>query len=431
MTVNRILLVRLGALGDIIHALPVAAALRRAFPAARIDWLVSARHRDILDHVPVIDRRVVLERGSRSENRKSHDTGTEASHGERSEGRTSHDSNEDVEPAITPSSDVGPPAFRPRASGAFTAWRGVAQAIAELRQTDYDIAFDLQGLLKSAILARSSGARRVVGFPVRHLRERWAHLFYTETAEPAPGVHVVDKNLALLAAVGLHDLPREFPLDVGAGKAGGAGLSAEAVASSGAKADGAGAFALLNPGAGWPNKRWPPDRFGAIAKYLHAAHRLPSLVLWGPGEEGLARAVADASGGAAHLAPPTSIGGMIALARGASLFVSGDTGPLHIAAAVGTPIVGIYGPTSPGRNGPWDPADICVSRFDDCICHHRRRCRRETCCLLDIGVEEVRAALDRRLAAGNQRSANEASAPGTREKALAPGTRDQGPGTIA
>jgi lipopolysaccharide heptosyltransferase I len=336
VALDRFLIVRLGALGDIIHALPVAAALREAFPAARIDWLVSERHRAILDHVPVIDRRVVLDRAR--------------------EARSS------------------------RAAG-FTSWRAVAQAIAELRQADYDVAFDLQGLLKSSILARSSGARRVVGFSVRHLRERWAQLFYTETIEPPSGVHVVDKNLALLAAVGLRDLPKRFPLGVGAG-----GTSDDA-------------FALINPGAGWPNKRWPPEWFGAIADRLRADHGLASVVLWGPGEEALARTVVESSRGAARLAPPTGIGDMIVLARAASLLVSGDTGPLQIAAAVGTPIVGIYGPTSPARNGPWNPADVCVSRFDACHCHHRRRCRLPVCCLLDISVEEVCAAIDRRLAA--------------------------------
>jgi ADP-heptose:LPS heptosyltransferase len=405
--INRILLVRLGALGDIVHGLPVAAALRRAFPDARIDWLVSARHREILDHVPVIDRSVVLEPGSRAEEapRRGCGAGDPAA-------RRSHEE-----------------------TRAFTAWRGIAQAIAELREADYDIAFDLQGLLKSAILARSSGARRVVGFPVRHLRERWAHLFYTETVEPAHGVHVVDKNLALLAVVGLHDLPREFPLDVRASTG-----SARTELDSGPRTPDSD-FALLNPGAGWPNKRWPPERFGAIAAHLRTAHALPSLVLWGPGEEDLARSVVNASGGAASLAPPTGIGDLIALARLASLLVSGDTGPLHIVAAVGTPIVGIYGPTSPGRNGPWDRSDICVSRFDDCICHHRRRCRRETCCLLDIGVDEVRAAIDRRLAAvrcptsGANRAAarsttDQGPAPGTTSQALERGTRDQGRGTI-
>jgi lipopolysaccharide heptosyltransferase I len=346
VTINRILIVRLGALGDIIHALPVAAALREAFPAARLDWLVSERHRAILDHVPVIDRLVVLGRLREA---------------------------------------------APASTSRTTRWRFVAQAIAQLREAEYDIAFDLQGLLKSAVLARSSGAARVVGFSTRHLRERWAHLFYTETIEPPAGAHVVDKNLALLAAVGLHDLPKRFPL--------------------GTRDQGPGTrddkFALINPGAGWPNKRWPPEWFGAIAQRLRTNHGLASLILWGPGEEPLARTVVAASRGAARLAPPTGIAEIIALSRAASLFVSGDTGPLHLAAATGTPIVGIYGPTSPARNGPWDAADLCVSRFDACHCHHRRRCRLPVCCLLDITVDEVMSAIDRRLAAAAARRKQE------------------------
>ncbi len=90
--------------------------------------------------------------------------------------------------------------------------------------------------------------------------------------------------------------------------------------------------------------------------------------------------------------------------RGARVMVSGDTGPTHIAAAVGTPIVGIYGPTRPGRNGPWLPDDVTVSRADVCECHHLRQCRRQTMCLLDIGVDEVVAAVERRLMAGTPRA---------------------------
>jgi heptosyltransferase I len=369
---NRILIVRLGALGDIIHALPVAAALREAFPAARLDWLVSERHRAILDHVPVIDRRVVLGR---------------------------------------------PREAAPASTSRTTRWRSVAEAIAQLREAEYDIAFDLQGLLKSAVLARSSGAARVVGFSTRHLRERWAHLFYTETIEPPAGAHVVDKNLALLAAVGLHDLPKRFPLgamDQGPGSRDLTSDSGLRGSTGSPRPERVGtivegrtpddAFALINPGAGWPNKRWPPEWFGAIAQRLRTNHGLASLILWGPGEEALARTVVAASRGAARLAPPTGIAEIIALSRAASLFVSGDTGPLHLAAATGTPIVGIYGPTSPARNGPWDPADLCVSRFDACHCHHRRRCRLPVCCLLDITVDEVMAAIDRRLAAAAART---------------------------
>ncbi len=343
---QRFLIVRLGALGDIIHALPIAAALRQAFPDARIDWLVSSRHRAILAHVPIVDHAVVVDAG-----------------------------------------------------GGTLGQRSVLGTIARLRGAGYDAAFDLQGLIKSAALARSSAARRVIGFSTEHLRERWAHLFYTETIEPSEHVHVTDKNLALLRAVGLNDPAKVFPLSPDVGQAE-APLYANTREPGMAEASRyGGRFALINANAGWPNKRWPPEWFGEVARRLLEAHGLRSVVLWGPGEEPLARIVVGASGGAAALAAPTDISGLIVLARAASLVISGDTGPLHIAAAVGTPIVGIYGPTNPSRNGPWSAADVCVSRFDQCRCHHRRRCRLPVCCLLDITVDEVMTAVEQRLIA--------------------------------
>jgi lipopolysaccharide heptosyltransferase I len=352
---DRILLVRLGALGDIIHALPVAAALRDAFPSARLDWLVSARHKAILDCVPVIDRRLVLERPASAEKRLARP-------------RFRHEDDEPV--------------------GSRGAWRRIALAIGELRESDYDIAFDLQGLIKSAVLARSSGARRVVGFATPHLRERWAHVFYSETCEPPANAHVIDKNLSLLGAVGLHNVPKRFPLEA---------KDSDAVVQVREDLGGA-PFALMNPGAGWPNKRWPPEWFAALADKLHTTRGMETVVLWGPGEEMLARHVVEVSREAARLAPPTEVADIIGLARAAAVFISGDTGPVHIAAAVGTPVVGIYGPTNPARNGPWLPADESVSRYAECKCHYRRRCRLEACCLLDITVDQVVAAVERRLA---------------------------------
>src|SRR6266436_2685316 len=123
-----------------------------------------------------------------------------------------------------------------------------------------------------------------------------------------------------------------------------------------------------------------------------------SVILWGPGEEMLAADVVAQSAGAAVLSPKTTIADVVALARRAALMVSGDTGPTHIGAAVGTPIVGLYGPTRPERNGPWLPEDMTVSRADTCECHHLRRCRRERMCLLDVGVDEVLDAVEQRLA---------------------------------
>jgi len=340
--------VRLGALGDIVHAIPVAAALRRAFPSARIDWLVSARHREILDLVPVIDRRLVI----------------------------------NDRPAAA--------ATRPDAGGA-----SLFGAIGELRRSRYDVAIDLQGLIKSAVLARASGADRVVGFAASYVRERLARIFYTDAYDPGTrGVrdhgatrHIVDINLGLLTTLGLASAAAEFPIDE---------VRSEAALAVARQTDGR--YALLNPGAAWPNKRWPPDRLGAVARQLRDRYGLRSAVLWGPSEEPLAQQVVAASADTAILTPRTTIADLVALARGAALMVSGDTGPTHIAAAVGTPIVSIFGPTRPQRNGPWSPMDIAVSRDAVCRCHHLRRCTQASMCLLDIQVDEVTQAIDRRLA---------------------------------
>jgi len=329
---DRFLIVRLGALGDVVHAIPVAAALRRAFPSARIDWLVGAKHREILDLVPAIDRRLVL--------------------------------------------------------GDFVA------GVRELRRAEYDVAIDLQGLMKSAILARASGARRVVGFSASYARERLARAFYTEAYDPGRGGiydrretrHVVEINLGMLQQLGVPLAPPQFPIE-----------AAESPVARWAASESGGRYALLNPGAAWPNKRWPPSRLAEVAIDLKKKHQLTSIVLWGPGEEPLAAQVVAEAGGAAILSPKTTIADIVGLARGAALMVSGDTGPTHIATAVGTPLIGLYGPTRPSRNGPLAPRDVTISRDAVCQCHHLRRCKLDRMCLLDIGVPEVVSAIERRL----------------------------------
>jgi heptosyltransferase-1 len=339
---NRFLIVRLGALGDIVHAIPVAAALRRAFPSARIDWLVSGKHREILDLVPVIDRRLAInDRGA-------------------------------------------------------AAGSSLLAAIREIRRTRYDVAIDLQGLIKSALLARATGAPRVIGFSSRYTREPLARVFYREAYDPGRGGlyhpretrHVVEINLGVLQRLGVPAGRPEFPID-----------AVESAAARRVAEQTRGRYALLNPGAAWPNKRWPSERFGAVAAALRERHGLTSVVLCGPGEEALALDAAAASSGAAFVSERTTIADLVALARGAAVMVSGDTGPTHIATAVGTPLVGLYGPTRPTRNGPLAVADVTVSREEVCQCHHLRRCKLERMCLLDIGLDEVVGAVERRLAA--------------------------------
>jgi heptosyltransferase I len=327
-----VLIVRLGALGDVVHAVPAAAALRAAHPHARIDWLVEARHRAIVDLVTVVDRVVALE------------------------GRS------------------------------MKAWLDAARV---LRQGRYDVALDLQGLMKSAVLARMSGATRVIGFSIWHLREKSARPFYSETEargdEPEP--HVIQKNLRLLQTLGVRDEVVRFPL-----------AASHSPARARVQAEAGGPFALINPGAAWPNKRWPAARFGEVAAFLRDVRGLPSFVLWGPGEEALAQQVVDASAGAARLAPPTGLADVLALARAAALMVSGDTGPLHIATAAGTPTVALFGPTDPARNGPWAPGDVSLSRYGACGCRYERRCRQAAWCLDTLGVADVTAGIQQRLA---------------------------------
>jgi heptosyltransferase-1 len=329
---NKILIVRLGSLGDIVHAIPAAAAIRRAFPRSSIDWLVDARQRELLELVPVVDRRISISAGS---------------------------------------------------AGSLRA------ALGDLRRARYDVALDLQGLLKSAVLARLSGASRVIGFPADLLRERAARFFYTENAgDVAP--HVIDKNLSMLKSIGIRMPDIEFPLEdrhpaIADDARGRLGIPDAAP------------FAIINPGAAWPNKRWPPVYFAEVARGLSERLGLRSLVLWGPGEEQLAQTVATAAGGVAAVSRPTTVGDLVSLSKAAALMISGDTGPLHIAGATGTPLIGIFGPTDPQRNGPWAEDDLVVSRYRACACHYQRQCRISGWCLLDISPREVLDLAERRL----------------------------------
>lgn len=327
-----ILIVRLGALGDIVHAIPAAAAIRRALPGARIDWLVDAKHAALLDLVPVVDRVLPLS------------------------GRTAG------------------------------AW---VDAVRRMRAVQYDVTLDLQGLLKSAVLARASGAGRVIGFSIFHLREKTARPFYSETDRTdAPAEHVVYKNLRLLRTIGIDTNEVVFPF-----------LRTPSAAYDAVRAaTGERPYALINPGAAWPNKRWPAERFGHVAAFLREVRGLAPIVLWGPGEQTLAGEVVAASAGSALPAPATTIADLLELSRGAALLVSGDTGPLHLAAAVGAPVVALFGPTDPARNGPWSDDDVVVSRYGGCGCHYQRRCRQGAWCLADVGVAEVTAAIQQRLA---------------------------------
>jgi heptosyltransferase-1 len=249
----------------------------------------------------------------------------------------------------------------------------------DVRSAHYDVAMDLQGAIRSAVLARLSGARDVYG--AAEPRESPASLWYTRKVI-THGRHVIEENLSVAEALfnsptktSPPDVSLDFPRDA----------QAEARIERRLADSAIGEFAILNPGAGWGAKRWPAERYGAVAREL-ADSGMRSIINYGPGEEELARVAEAASGGTA-LAMSFTITELIALTRRARIFIGGDTGPLHLAAALRVPVVAIFGPTDPARNGPYGTRSV-VLRSAESVTSHRRRAEADEG-MLGIGSEAV------------------------------------------
>ncbi len=328
--IERLLIVRLSAMGDVIHTLPAVQLLRRAFPQAHIGWLIEERWAELLC-APSAARR-----GPRSAQR----------------------------PLVDEVHAVNLKAWR-RSPLSISTVQSIATIWNDVRSARYDVAIDLQGAIRSASLARLSGARMVYG--ATEPRESPASLWYTRKIV-ARGRHVIEQNISVVEGVRQHfnleqEVERtavELPHDPAAEDRIAKRLGENCI----------GDFAILNPGAGWGAKRWPSDRYGEVARGL-AAQGLRSILNYGPGEEELVSAAEAASGGAAKRMS-CSITELIALTRRARLFVGGDTGPLHLAAALRVPEVAVYGPTDPARNGPYGTRSV-VLRSAESITSHARR----------------------------------------------------------
>jgi len=341
-----ILIVKLSSIGDIVHALPSLAMIRRELPEATIGWAVDSRYAEILRGNTLVNHLIEIDtKGLRG-------------------GKV-------IEEMLL---DVGRQ-FKP------------------LRQHKFDVALDIQGLLKSATLTRWSGAKKRWGFARKDLREPAARIFYTDTVATEPQTHVIRKNLALVSkALGLKadDANFDFPIFTCAEHREEAAAIAEKVGAD---------FVILNPAGGWVTKLWHAEKYGRLADMVWEKLGLPSVIAIGPNEDKLAAEVlANNKTGKAFVAKP-SLKGFYELAKLAHLYVGGDTGPTHIAVAAGTPIVGIFGPTEWWRNGSINPEDICVQRNEigcrvDC---HRRTCSNWIC--MDITVETVFEAVEQRLKA--------------------------------
>ena len=341
----RILILKLGAIGDIIHTLPVLSAIRRRYPDAVVSWVAEKRSAEILRENPLIDNLIEVDTRSMR--------GLKA-----------------VENVL---------------------FEGSKQ-LENLRQFEFDIAVDFQGLLKSAVIAKLSGAKVRWGFSRLDLREPASRVFYTNTVKLPGKTHVVRQNLALIeGALGLlsTDEILTFPIATSEDDRTEAALIAERAG---------GEFAILNPAGGWMTKLWHAGKYGRLADMLWDAFGLTSVVVTGPNENSLAAEVLSHSKSGKTLVAEPSLKGFHELAKRARVYVGGDTGPTHIALAAGAPIVGIFGPTEWWRNGSLDPDDISVERFDigcrvDC---HRRTCSNWIC--MDIAPETVFDAVKARLA---------------------------------
>ena len=325
----RILLVRLSAIGDCVLTVPLVHALRECIPDAHLSWIVDERSAPLLDGLPGLDELLVI------------------------------------------------PRWWHRSVGSML---GIRRA---LRQRKFDITLDPQSLTKSGLISFFSGAPQRVCFAAPVGRELGPWLGNVRMRPSRQ--HVVDQTLQIIEFLGFQSATSvrfELPEYRGTDEI----LKFANVATGGALQ-----YAVINVGAGWPSKLWPADRFARVARYLGEQRAMSSIVVWHGDERDMAVEVVSASGGHAHLAPVTNLQELATLSRSARLFVGADTGPLHLAAAVGTPCVGLYGPTDPSHCGPYGTTHQIVEP-DRSVRLVRMREARENSWMQRIDVDQVIAA---------------------------------------
>lgn len=297
----RILITRLSAIGDCILTMPVACAIRDAFPNAHIAWMTQGVGATFLHNHPAVDEVIKVPKGWLKSPRE------------------------------------------------------VLKLRKQLRQRKFDWTIDAQSLTKSAMGGWLSGCKRRIGFSRGQGRELAPLLNNIRVERTAD--HVVDAYMQLLTPLGIHTPQAEFsfPRDADAEQ-----FISDYLLSAGVREP----FVVLNPGAGWPSKVWPAERYAEVAKYIGTEFNLPSVVVWaGDEEKQWAELISEQSDGHCTLAPSTSLPQLAALLRKGCLFVGSDTGPLHMATAVGTACVGMYGPTMPSDCGPYGQQHVSVQAF--------------------------------------------------------------------
>jgi len=336
---RRVLLVKPSSLGDVIHALPVAVALKEAFPGVEVDWVVGRPYAELVAAQPAVERTLLFER---------------------------------------------------RRWGGWGFWhhrREWRNLVARLREAKYDVAIDLQGLARSAALTRASRAPARVGLTTAREFGRFA---YTVAVRPRhPEAHAVDRYLQTLRALGVTPPaePRfELAVPEHARRRVDALLAEELVAEE---------IVCVAPGARWETKRWPAERFAQVAAGLARCHgpggqdNVRVIVVGTEDDAERARVVTEGVGEQAlDWTGRTSLVELAALLERSALLLTNDSGPMHLAAAVGTPLVAVFGPTNPSRTGPYGERAVVVTSAAHCAPCYRRQCERLVC-LREVRVESV------------------------------------------
>jgi len=330
MDTPKVLIIRTSALGDVVHSLPVLTALRRGLPGARIAWLVEDAYLPLLRHHPDLDETIPVRLRDWRKCPLSPET-----------------------------------------------WRGLRDLMRRLDSFQPDVVLDLMGNHKAGLLAALTMSDRRIGLAREYRREPSSALWISESVA-AEGAHSVDCMLSLLQAL---DLPRK-PVDFGAAKL------ARALDLPSPEDEPATGAVVIHPGAGWENKRYPPDHWGRVAEILRDRARLETRVISTPAEADLARQTLEASSGAAHEISAPDLRTLATELRGASLVLAGDTGPVHLAHALGTAVLCLMGPTDPEKSGPYGKPEYALWHALPCSFCHRRYAKMQKC-MLDLDPEIV------------------------------------------
>lgn len=331
MSYRNILIVKLSAIGDVIHALPVAHALKQCYPEARITWVVEKPAYDLLTNNPDIDEIIVFDK----------------------------------------------PKFK-SIGGLLRHGPGFAK---ELKQHHFDLSIDLQGLFKSGMISWLSGAReRLVYCNARE----GSDFLGRKVCGPFADGHVVNRYLDVVRSLGCQVDAPVFPIEITEEEAG----QALAIAKH-SGLDVQNSYVILAIGANWPNKCWPVSRFAELADRLYEDGVIPVVI------GGAKETTAFAEMQAIMRIPPVNMIGkttlkqLAYLIRRSQAFVGGDTGPMHLAAATGAPVVALYGPTDTNRNGPFGSGHKAIIIDRDCAGCWQRQCPKSMDCLEQISVVEV------------------------------------------